>query len=209
MKYKTLKRRVGNHKVYMSTSNQAMCPSNRFVPFSSVETNRCYITNSTNLFSSYPDILPDDDMKVIQSIIHHSMTNTSKQLFLGVDRGSGTPLHAAFTNNFFIMIEGEKQWTFYNPNQLALLYPNFQEKGVYMGSETRLRDIHTESMDKFPLIQYAPRYEAIVREGDILYNPKSWFYAIHNRTDITVACSTRWSNPYSIPDYHMLRYGNM
>lgn len=37
----------------------------------------------------------------------------------------------------------------------------------------------------------------------------SWFHSVYNKTDISVACSTRWSKKLSITDTHMLRYGNM
>jgi hypothetical protein len=141
------------------------------------------------------------------------MSNDSKQLFVGVVKGSGTHLHAAYTNNFFIMIQGQKKWTFFNPNQLALLYPNFQKKGIYMTSESRFlnMDIDYDRLVKdFPLILYAERYETELEEGDILYNPKSWFHSVFNKTDISVACSTRWSNIINmIPDRYMLRYGHM
>ena len=64
-------------------------------------------------------------------------------------------------------------------------------------------------LDKFPLIKYADRYEIELKERDILYNPMSWFHSVYNLTEITVACSTRWSNPYILPERHMLRYGHM
>jgi hypothetical protein len=138
------------------------------------------------------------------------MINDSKQLFLGVEKGSGTGLHAAYTNNFFLMIQGEKKWTFFHPNQLALLYPDFQKKGIYMATQSRFLNMDTDTfLDKFPLIQYAERYEVELQEKDILYNPMSWFHSVYNKTDISVACSTRWSRPFVLPDTHLLRYGNM
>jgi hypothetical protein len=149
-------------------------------------------------------------MDIIKDIINGCMSNDSKQMFVGVVKGTGTGLHAAYTNNFFLMIQGEKKWTFFNPNQLALLYPNFKKKGIYMASESRFLNMDTDTfLYKFPLIKYAERYEVELEERDILYNPKSWFHSVYNKTDISVACSTRWSNPYNIPDRHMLRYGNM
>jgi hypothetical protein len=149
-------------------------------------------------------------MDIIKNIIDGHMKNDSKQLFLGVVKGNGTALHAAYTNNFYLMIQGEKKWTFFNPNQLALLYPSFQKKGIYMASESRLLNMDTyELMDKFPLIKYAERYEVELKERDILYNPMSWFHSVYNKTDISVACSTRWSKSFSIPDNRMLRYGHM
>ena len=149
-------------------------------------------------------------MEIIKKVIDGYMNNDSKQLFLGVVKGTGTALHAAYTNNFYLMIQGEKKWTFFNPNQLALLYPDFQKKGIYMASQSRFLNIDTDTfLDEFPLIRYAERYEVDLKEKDILYNPMSWFHSVYNKTDISVACSTRWSNPFILPDSHLLRYGNM
>jgi Cupin-like domain len=213
MQFDKLLEKVGENKVYMSPSGEKSCPDNIFTEFKNITENKCYITNSTNLFYYYDDLLPDSDMDIIKKSINNYMSNDSKQLFVGVFKGSGTPLHAAYTNNFFIMIQGKKKWTLFNPNQLALLYPNFQKKGIYMSSETRFTnmDIDESKMkDKFPLITYVPRYEVELDEGDILYNPKSWFHSVYNTTDISVACSTRWSNLINtLPDRYMLRYGHM
>jgi hypothetical protein len=210
MRFENLMKVAGNNKVYMSPSPEETCPDNVFTELKNIYKNKCYITNSTNLFYYYKDLLPDSDMDKIKNIIDGYMSNDSKQLFLGVVKGSGTSLHAAYTNNFFLMIQGEKKWTFFNPNQLALLYPRFQEKGIYMASESRFLNMDTDNfLDKFPLIKYADRYEIELKERDILYNPMSWFHSVYNLTDISVACSTRWSKPFTIPDNKMLRYGHM
>lgn len=213
MKFDRLMEKVGDIKVYMSPSSEESCPDNIFTEFKNIKKNKCYITNSTNLFYYYDDLLPDSDMDIIKNLIDGYMSNDSKQLFVGISKGTGTGLHAAYTNNFFIMIEGEKKWTFFNPNQMALIYPHFSKKGIYMTSESRFlnmdEDIKKISYE-FPLMKYAERYEVDLKEGDILYNPKSWFHAVYNKTEISVACSTRWSNSLNIiPDRYMLRYGHM
>jgi hypothetical protein len=210
MRFKQLMKIAGNQKVYMSPSPEEMCPDNIFTELQNITENKCYITNSTNLFYHYEELLPDSDMDRIKEIIGGYMKNDSKQLFLGVVKGTGTALHAAYTNNFFIMIQGEKKWTFFNPNQLALLYPNFQKKGIYMASQSRFKNMDTDTfLDQFPLIKYAERYEVELQEKDILYNPMSWFHSVYNKTDISVACSTRWSKDFILPDTHLLRYGNL
>ena len=210
MRYDALMKKAGNNKVYMSPSEEESCPDNVFTELKNVAKNKCYITNSTNLFYHYEDLLPDSDMDIIKNILDGYMTNNSKQLFLGVVKGTGTAMHSAYTNNFFIMIQGEKKWTFFNPNQLALIYPRFQKKGIYMASETRFLNMDTYTfIDKFPLMKYVERYEIELEERDILYNPMSWFHSVYNKTDISVACSTRWSKSPNIPDAHMLRYGHM
>jgi len=210
MRIDNLMKIAGDQKVYMSPSSEKTCPDNVFTELKNILQNQCYITNSTNLFYYYENLLPDSDMEVIKKTINGYMKNDSKQLFLGVKKGTGTALHAAYTNNFYLMIQGEKKWTFFNPNQLALLYPDFQKKGIYMASQSRFLNMDTDTfLDNFPLIKYAERYEVELQEKDILYNPMSWFHSVYNKTDVSVACSTRWSKDFIIPDTHMLRYGNM
>lgn len=210
MRFDNLLKTAGNNKVYMSPSSEESCPDNIFTELKNINENKCYITNSTNLFYHYEHLLPDSDMNIIKGIIDGYMNNDSKQLFCGITKGSGTALHAAYTNNFFLMIQGEKKWTFFHPNQLAFLYPSFQKKGIYMASESRFMDMDTFTMmDKFPLMKYVDRYEIELEERDILYNPMSWFHSVYNKTEVSVACSTRWSKPLTIPDSHLLRYGHM
>lgn len=212
MRFENLMKIAGENKVYMSPSSEVTCPDNVFTELKNILENKCYVANSTNLFYYYKDLLPDSDMDIIKQLIDSYMSNDSKQLFLGINKGTGTPLHAAYTNNFYLMIQGEKKWTFYNPNQLALLYPFFSKKGIYIGSESRLLDYETDNIvdiDKFPLVKYAERYEVDLEEKDILYNPMSWFHSVYNKTEISVASSTRWSRKIPIPDNHMLRYGHM
>ena len=210
MQFDNLLKTVGDNKVYMTPTFQKSCPDHTFTEFKNILENECYITNSTNLFYHYEQLLPDSDMDIIENVIDGKMKNDSKQLFCGIKKGTGTALHAAYTNNFFLMIQGEKKWTFFNPNQVALLYPMFQKKGIYMASESRFLNMDTyTSLDKFPFMKYVDRYEIELKERDILYNPMSWFHSVYNITEVSVACSTRWSNPFYIPDGHFLRYGNL
>ena len=212
IRFENLLKIAGNKRVYMSPSSEKTCPDNIFTELKNIEKNKCYITNSTNLFHYYENLLPDSDMDIIKDIIDGYMKNKTKQLFIGVKKGSGTALHAAYTNNFYLMIQGQKKWTFFNPNQLALLYPDFQKSGIYMTSQTRFVNMDTDMntiLQKFPLIKYVERYEVDLEERDILYNPMSWFHSVYNKTEISVACSTRWSKSIDLPDSYMLRYGNM
>jgi hypothetical protein len=212
MRFDNLLKIAGNRRVYMSTSSEKTCPDNIFTELKNIEKNKCYITNSTNLFHYYEKLLPESDMDIIKNIINGYMKNKTKQLFIGVKKGSGTALHAAYTNNFYLMIQGQKKWTFFNPNQLALLYPDFQKSGIYMTSQSRFVNMDTDMttiFNKFPLMKYVERYEVDLEERDILYNPMSWFHSVYNKTDISVACSTRWSKLIDLPDTYMLRYGNM
>jgi hypothetical protein len=213
MRFDNLLKTARNNKVYMSASSEETCPDNVFTELKNIFKNKCYIRNCTNLFNYYKHLLPDSDMDIIKNMIDGYMINNSKQLFCGIKKDTGTELHSAYTNNFFLMIQGSKKWTFFNPNQLALLYPNFKKKGIYIASENRFINMDTFSIEKFPLIKYVERYETILEEKDVLYNPMSWFHSVHNLTEISVACSTRWSIktilPFNFPDSQLLRYGHM
>jgi hypothetical protein len=197
-------------KVYMSPSGEK-CKEHVFAPLKELRERGCYVTNSTNLFHKYPDLFSKEDLSKLESYVNHILHCDSQQLFIGLQKGQGTQLHAAYTNNFFFMIQGEKKWSFFNPNQLALLYPNFVKSGIYMASESRFLNGDEFDYKRFPLLKYAHRYETILKEGDLLYNPKSWFHAVYNMTEPSVACSTRWSKGFfhDIPDTRMLRYGNL
>lgn len=39
-----------------------------------------------------------------------------------------------------------------------------------------------------------PRYEILLDEGDMLFNPPWWWHAITNKTKYTIACANRFSN---------------
>lgn len=195
--------------VYMSPSGEK-CKDHVFAPLKELKERGCYVTNSTNLFHKYPDLFSKKDLENVEKYIDHHLHCDSQQLFIGLQKGQGTPLHAAYTNNFFFMIQGSKKWTFFNPNQLALLYPHFVKSGVYMTSESRFSNADTYDFSKFPLMEYADRYETVLEEGDLMYNPKAWFHAVYNVTEESVACSTRWSKGlFDLPDTRMLRYGNL
>lgn len=113
MRFNNLIKIAGDKKVYMSPSSEDSCPNNIFTELKNINENKCYITNSTNLFYYYDYLLPDSDIDIIKNIIDHYMYNNSKQLFVGITKGTGTALHAAYTNNFFLMIQGEEKMDFF------------------------------------------------------------------------------------------------
>ena len=209
MKFDKLYDKFKNEKVLFSPSLPD-CKENKIDYFSKIKENKCYMSNVTSIFKENDQLLSDEDVKKISEKCDGVLD--SKQLFLGVTKGSGTKLHCAYTNNFFINVEGEKTWTFFNPNNSPLLYPFFSKSGVYYTSESRFSNFNVSDLSKFPLIEYCDHYEYTIKPGEILYNPASWWHAVYNNTETTVALSTRWSFPnyYNrMLDYHLFRCGNL
>jgi len=209
MKFDKIVQLFQHEKVLFSPS-EPYCEKQVIDEFGKILENKCYISNVTNVFEKYKDLMSKEDEKLLHELSNGNMD--SKQMFVGVTQGSGTKMHNAFTNNFFINIEGKKTWTFFNPNNTPMLYPYFSESGVYNASESRFSKHGVSDISKFPLLKYCDYYEYTVEPGEILYNPASWWHAIYNETPITVAISTRWSFPdylRKMTDYHLLRCGNL
>lgn len=200
---------VKGEKVLFSP-NPPYCSKSYVGNFEEIQNNKCYLSNITNLFLKYKNILTKQDIEKISKLSGGIMD--SKQLFIGKKKGTGTRLHNAFTNNFFINIEGNKTWTLFNPNNTPLLYPHFSKSGVYNASQSRFINYKVSNLDDFPLMKYVDYYEYTMKPGEVLYNPASWWHAVYNETDTTFALSTRWVFPNIFlhnRDNYMLRCGNL
>ena len=209
MKFNNIIKLFKDDKILFSPS-QPYCKEQQKDYFSNIVKNKCYASNITSVFNKHKNLMTDSDVLKIKKLSNGDMM--SKQLFCGVSKGSGTSLHCAYTHNFFINIEGMKTWTFFNPNNTPLLYPFFSDSGIYNGSYSKFINFKKNNLDYFPLIKYCDYFEYKIKPGEILYNPSSWWHAVYNETDITVAISTRWiyNDMFTkYTDYHLLRSENL
>lgn len=198
---------LGNEEVLFSPS-PPYCMERQYGKFKNMKDNNCYLSNITNIFKKHENILNKKDVSKIEVLSGGKMN--SKQMFVGIKKGSGTRLHSAFTNNFYINVVGKKTWTFFNPNNTPLLYPYFSKYGVYNASESRFLSYEETDISKFPLLEYAEHYIYQIQPGEVLYNPASWWHSVHNDTNETFALSTRWTFGLTQTlDTHLLRYGNL
>ena len=156
-----------------------------------MQENKAYLSNSTSFMKKHPEIVDPDDLDRLAKL--SGMTYTISQIFMSIVPNNGTPMHAAFSHNFFFMVEGQKRWTFWHPDYLCLTYPYFPKNGIYFASYSAIRDFQdTDILEKFPLLEYAPHYEVVLQEGDVLFNPGPWWHAIRNVTQRSLAFATRW-----------------
>jgi hypothetical protein len=166
---------------------------------------KAYLSNSTSFMKKHPEIVNKEDISKLKEM--SGLDPTISQLFLSLVPNNGTPMHSAFSHNFFFMIEGRKKWSFWHPDYLSLVYPYFPKNGIYFGSYSGIRDTSDPNISKqYRLLQYAPSYEIILEEGDVLFNPGPWWHAIKNITDVTLAVATRWTYKDIFPSPNQLQY---
>ncbi len=212
MKFDNIVKLFKEEKVLFSPSHPH-CKNSKVDFFDQIVKNKCYVSNITSVFYKHQNLLTKDDINYLESLSKsHFDKMYSAQLFCGATKGSGTAMHSAYSNNFYINVEGEKTWTFVNPNNTPLIYPYFSKSGVYAASESRFKSFEHSDLRKFPLLEYCDHFVYTIKPGEILYNPQSWWHAIYNETEKTVALSTRWSfkdTMEKLLDYHLLRCGNL
>lgn len=205
--FNTLINELKDEEVLFSPS-PPYCMEKQYNKFENIKTNKCYLSNITSIFKKHPNIFNEKDIKKIEKLSGGKMN--SKQMFVSAEKGSGTRLHCAFTNNFFINVVGEKKWTFFNPNNTPMLYPYFSKYGIYNTSESRFLSYDDIDLNKFPLFNYVDHYVYTIKPKEILYNPASWWHSVKNETKETFALSTRWTfYATHLLDSHLLRYGNL
>lgn len=132
----------------------------------------------------------------------------SSQLFLGGPK-SGSNFHCAGVTTIFLMVQGEKEWTFVHPRHSLWMYPRLSPASGYVASQVRHLLSPDEITRLFPLYRRVPKYRGVMREGDALVLPPYWWHAVTNLSPLTIGVSTRWScpawarakqNPYAAAD---------
>ncbi len=107
------------------------------------------------------------------------------QLFVGHE-GCGTNYHCANEFNFFMMINGEKDWYLAHPRHWMWMDPLLDARsGMYATAVFE----RTTAWDEPP--EGVPLMHAHLRPGDVLLNRPWWWHLVKNRTD-AVGVSTRW-----------------
>ena len=112
------------------------------------------------------------------------------QLFFG-GKGTGTTFHCAMKSNFFFNIKGRKKWTFIDPK-----YSKYM-KGALSNSALFVVSKHDYFKNK-SLLDNVPKYEIILEEGDVLFNPCWWWHCVENLSKYTIGVANRSSLGFKI-----------
>jgi len=83
------------------------------------------------------------------------------------------------SRHLIFQLKGTQKIILFNPAQAQYLYPNNNESKI---------DYWNQNLKKFPLINKAQFIEIILREGQLMYIPKKWWYttkSVENTTHIS------------------------
>lgn len=168
-------------------------------PLREVRDPTIYCANADAPFKRVPQLTTELAAHTLQPYLKRE--NTFNQIFIG-QKATGSGYHCAGIWNFFYMIEGEKKWTFVDPELTWMMYPSIHIGVLAFTSLVSFPDRSDTSV--YPLYKYAPRYSVHLKPGDVLFNPPWWWHAIDNLTPTSVAVATRWDAVRRDPSFYEL-----
>lgn len=157
---------------------------------------RRYVNNIADIFYTIPELqaaLPIEKLERFMGNRKHNKT----QIFLG-GAETGTGLHCANKFNLFIMIYGQKKWTFLHPKHSPWLYPTAQKNFQFVYAP--ISDKFSFDAERYPGIMQVPRYTTVLNPGDVLVNPPWWWHAVENLSPASIGVATRWMTPWESID---------
>jgi len=141
-----------------------------------------YINNFHSIFIDCEVLQKDLDLEKLDEITPLEYSGTS-QLFFG-PKGTGTTLHCAAYANVFYNIKGRKKWTFIDPEYSPYLSPVLSNNGFFVVS--KLNYFKDKS-----ILRNIPKYEYVLEEGDVLFNPSWWWHCVENMSEYTIGVANR------------------
>lgn len=161
---------------------------------------KMYVNNVSRIFGLHPELLDDLDLGKIQKYTGEDIKNEIHitNLFFG-GQGTGTSLHCAFTGNFFYNIRGNKKWYLIDPKYTKYLLPSMSRTGLFAVSRLDIC-----GANKGDYVLNIPRYEVVLNEGDMLFNPPWWWHAVSNHSKYTIACANRFKKVTSALNNNLL-----
>jgi len=179
---------------------------------------RCYFDNNQKVFVAHPELEEDLEMwrfaEYMQPGVAPLPANATtgprpsmymfSQLFMTVRNGLGALYHAANYNNLFLMMHGEKKWTFVDPSNSFLCYPLLnslmRDSKSFVNWHVTHNPNSTEMIkDMFPLFRYAPKYVFTLRKGDVMLNPPWNWHMVDNPGKESIGVATRWRFSQTYP----------
>lgn len=184
--------KYGNTKLYMNEINYGEKIQVRewMGELSEVlERKGVYVDNSKILFTKHPELQDDIDSVSSWGKFLKDSIYLIPQLFLGFVNGA--PFHCANFWNFFIMVDGEKQWTFVSPVHSLQVGALVNPTGIYADACVTGKG-GTWGDEREIFKRYCPKYRTVIKKGDVLLNPPWWWHEIQNQTPFTIGIATRW-----------------
>lgn len=141
-----------------------------------------YINNFHSIFIDCKILQKDLDLTKLNKVTNIEYADTS-HLFFG-PKGTGTTIHCASLSNIFYNVKGKKKWTFIDPKYSEYLSPVLSNNGFFVVS--KLNYFKDKS-----ILRNIPKYEIILEEGDVLFNPSWWWHCVENLSEYTIGVANR------------------
>ncbi len=177
-----------------------------------------YLHNSEALFHAHPSLAADLGIDRLAQAVRGPLRFAGVlQLFMGRKK-TGSRYHCAPTQNFFLMLDGKKKWTFIDPSWSPLMSPHhlggdtvywrseaaeqtqvFQDMVAHLSPADRaavaegMAGPHRDRVEA--MFRKCPRQEVVLEPGDVLFVPMWSWHEVENVTDTSVAVATRWFDP--------------
>lgn len=135
-----------------------------------------------------PELKADIDLGALDSLRNLVSFGAAYECFLG-GPGTRTLLHNALPANLFVMVRGSKRWLLYPTEYTPVIQPP-ASRGAYNYSRV---DVGAPDPDRYPAFPYIDAWEAIIDEGDVLYNPPFMWHEVTNLSE-SIGMGFRFTN---------------
>ncbi len=150
---------------------------------------KIYVNNFHSIFLDCKKLQDDLDLSKLEKKFPIKYTSVS-QLFFG-PKGSGTTLHCAMKANIFFNIKGRKKWTFIHPKYSKYLKGAISNNGLFVVSKLNY-------FKNKEILKNIPKYEIILEEGDVLFNPCWWWHCVENLSTYSIGVANRSDLGFSL-----------
>jgi len=130
-----------------------------------------YLT-TLDIFNYLPNLKGDTDF----SIFEKNTAINDIAAWIG-PKGTVTGFHNDSGDNMYAQIKGEKLFILVSPKNNKLLYPSSK---YVNGATASLVDITNFNAEKYGKFTTAKFYKVILKPGDVLFLPKSWWHYVQS-----------------------------
>ncbi|MDF1797506.1 MAG: cupin-like domain-containing protein [Coxiellaceae bacterium] len=154
---------------------------------------KAYVHNTSEIFISNPELLDDLDYQKLTKYYSPAAANAIVQMFIG-GADTGVRMHCATDFNSFLMVHGNKHWTFVPPEYTYALRPILNSSALNALCGIKDHKLPFEEYEKtIPLYNRIPKYSVLLEPGDMLLFSPWWWHAVDNTSPNSIAVATRWT----------------
>jgi hypothetical protein len=177
--------KYGSHNVRFTNENREY--SYKKLNLMKENKNNEYIHNCSLITGLYPNILEDLNLIEIPNIVKDdSIRIFNSQFFIGnsekIKQKLINLIHCAKTPNLFIILDGNKKWTFIDPKWSNLLPMNLDNNDCIRWVLDNKNEL---------LFNHIPKKIGTIKKGDLLFVPSYYWHGVENINKKTIGIANR------------------